>query len=74
MVKRLEHYENQTPKDIFKMMNKENNGFISVKEIKDVIEKLKLQGEQFKDIKAIEDLVKTISNKKKRKKSDIINT
>ncbi|EGR33328.1 protein kinase domain protein [Ichthyophthirius multifiliis] len=71
MVKRLEHYENQTPKEIFKMMNKQNNGFISVQELKDVIDKLKLQEEQFKDIKAIEELVRTISNKKqKRKKSE----
>ena len=45
MVKRLEYYENLTPKSIFKMINKQNNGFISVKEIKDVVEKLKLEGD-----------------------------
>ncbi|KAL4450456.1 hypothetical protein ABPG74_019354 [Tetrahymena malaccensis] len=61
IVKQMESNENMTPKDIFALIDKNGNGFITVQDIKEVVKRLNLEGEQFKDDKAIEDLVQTIS-------------
>ena len=57
----MENNENMTPKDIFCLIDKKGNGFITVQDLKEVVQRLKLEGDQFKDDKSIEDLVALIS-------------
>lgn len=61
IVKQMENNENMTPKDIFGLIDKKGNGFITVNDIKEVVKRLNLEGDQFKDDKAIVELVNTIS-------------
>lgn len=43
-VKKMENSENLTPKDIFALIDKQGNGFLSIDDMREVITKLQLEG------------------------------